>query len=186
MGGAKPSNGVHASMGFAKGSTHPTKLKLIPVIACDKHEAFAQGSEATKQSSLRCRAMNCFAEPVNGARIRATRCSIRVTPPGPNPSALMRSPHHLHGVLDMTPLIGFFGVTLALASQGIFGRLRNSSGAMSLEHLPRDGVDLGFGCHLALRDVSLIRAAGTGSAVAPAVSQETAEPEVSFLPARTI
>src|SRR4030081_2510040 len=49
MVGAKryPSNGVHASMGFAKGSTHPTKLKLIPVIACDKHEAFAQGSEAT-------------------------------------------------------------------------------------------------------------------------------------------
>src|SRR4030081_1337919 len=49
MAGAKryPSNGVHASMGFAKGSTHPTKLKLIPVIACDKHEAFAQGSEAT-------------------------------------------------------------------------------------------------------------------------------------------
>src|SRR6267378_5615477 len=79
----------------------------------------------------------------------------------------MRSPHHLHGVLDMAPLIGFFGVALALASQGIFGRLRNSSGAMPLEHLPRDGVDLGFGCHLALRDVPLIRAAGTGSAVAP-------------------
>src|SRR5713226_9989883 len=31
----------------------------------------------------------------------------------------MRSSHHLHGVLDMTPLIGFLGVALALASQGI-------------------------------------------------------------------
>jgi hypothetical protein len=34
----------------------------LSVIACDKREAFAQGSEATKQSTLSfCRAMDCFA-----------------------------------------------------------------------------------------------------------------------------
>jgi hypothetical protein len=50
------------------------------VIACNKREAFAQGS-ATKQSiSMREERMDCFAEPVIGrlgachrARIRATR-----------------------------------------------------------------------------------------------------------------
>ena len=42
-------------------------LSCIVVIACDKREAFAQGSEATKQSIYRlCRAMDCFAEPVIG------------------------------------------------------------------------------------------------------------------------
>jgi hypothetical protein len=39
----------------------------VAVIACDKREAFAQGSEATTQSitSLRDK-MDCFAEPVIG------------------------------------------------------------------------------------------------------------------------
>jgi hypothetical protein len=37
------------------------------VIACDKREAFAQGSEATKQSSFLARSkLDCFAEPVIG------------------------------------------------------------------------------------------------------------------------
>jgi hypothetical protein len=36
------------------------------VIACDKREAFAQGNEATKQSTLPCCQMDCFAEPVIG------------------------------------------------------------------------------------------------------------------------
>jgi hypothetical protein len=40
---------------------------MIVVIACDKHEVFAQGSEATKQSILSLRGgMDCFAEPVIG------------------------------------------------------------------------------------------------------------------------
>jgi hypothetical protein len=44
------------------------------VIACDKREAFAQGSEATKQSTLSlCREMDCFAEPVIGRRFAPTR-----------------------------------------------------------------------------------------------------------------
>jgi len=77
----------------------------------------------------------------------------------------MRSSHHLHGVLDMTPLIGFLGVALALASQGIPGCLGDGSQAMSLEYLPRDRVDLRFGRHLALPDVPPVGAAGTGSAV---------------------
>jgi hypothetical protein len=36
------------------------------VIACDKRGAFAQWSEATKQSNFLCRSMDCFAEPVIG------------------------------------------------------------------------------------------------------------------------
>jgi hypothetical protein len=62
----------------------------------------------------------------------------------------MWSAHYLHGVLDMTPLIGFFGVALALAGYGIAGRFCDRCSAMTLEHLPRDGVNLGLGCHLAL------------------------------------
>jgi hypothetical protein len=31
------------------------------VIACDKREAFVQGSEATKQSRLPCGTLDCFA-----------------------------------------------------------------------------------------------------------------------------
>jgi hypothetical protein len=38
----------------------------------------------------------------------------------------MRSPHHLHGVFDMAPLSGFFGVALVLARLGILGRLGDS------------------------------------------------------------
>jgi hypothetical protein len=39
----------------------------LDVIACDKREAFAQGSEATKQSIFfHGVAMDCFAEPVIG------------------------------------------------------------------------------------------------------------------------
>ena len=44
------------------------------VIACDKRDAFAQGSEATKQSSfLSAAKMDCFAEPVIGRRFAPTR-----------------------------------------------------------------------------------------------------------------
>jgi hypothetical protein len=39
---------------------------FYPVIACDKREAFAQGSEATKQSIEPQGRMDCFAEPVIG------------------------------------------------------------------------------------------------------------------------
>jgi hypothetical protein len=45
------------------GETRRESAKLyLDVIACDKREAFAQGSEATKQSILSLRgAMDCFA-----------------------------------------------------------------------------------------------------------------------------
>src|SRR6266496_629782 len=72
---------------------------------------------------------------------------------GRNPSALMRAPHHLHGVLDMTPLLGFIGLALALASQGIAGRLGDRLEAVLLDHLPGDGVDLHLGYHVALPGV---------------------------------
>src|SRR5258706_4965444 len=62
----------------------------------------------------------------------------------------MRSPHQLHGVLDVAPLFGFFGVALVLASLGILGRLDNSLEAVLLEHLTRDHVNLYLGYHVAL------------------------------------
>jgi hypothetical protein len=65
-------------------------------------------------------------------------------------SALMRSPHHLHGVFDVAPLSGLFGVALVLASFGIVGRLGDSIKAVLLEHLPRDRVNLYLGYHVAL------------------------------------
>jgi hypothetical protein len=66
------------------------------------------------------------------------------------PSALMRSPHHLHGVLDMTPLVGFVGVTLVLALNRLLRRLGDRLEAVLLEHLPRDRVNLRLGDHVAL------------------------------------
>ena len=66
------------------------------------------------------------------------------------PLALMRSPHHFHGVLDTAPLFGFFGIALALAGQGIPGRLGDSRRAVLLEHLSGDHVDFRFGCHVTL------------------------------------
>jgi hypothetical protein len=35
-------------------------------MACDKREAFAQGSEATTKQSILARALDCFAEPAIG------------------------------------------------------------------------------------------------------------------------
>jgi hypothetical protein len=68
----------------------------------------------------------------------------------PNPSALMRSPHHLEGVFNVTPFSGFFGVALALAGERILRRLRDRSQTMLFKHLSRDGVNLHFGYHVAL------------------------------------
>ena len=62
----------------------------------------------------------------------------------------MRAPDDLHGVFDMAPLAGFFRLALALAIQGVAGRLRDRFETVPLEHLPRDGVDLHLGYHLAL------------------------------------
>src|SRR5450432_1951862 len=75
------------------------------------------------------------------------RCKAR---PGPNPSALMRSPHDLHGVFDMAPLPGFLGVALALAGHGILGRRGDSLEAVLLDHLPGDRMNLHLGYHVAL------------------------------------
>src|ERR1700687_4893455 len=94
----------------------------------------------------------------------------------------MRAPHHLHGILDMTPLFGFFGLALALASLGIPGRLGDRLEAVLLDHLPGDGVDLHLRCHVAL----LMHSAAELDSVVCG-SLQTAEPQVSFhSPAYTI
>src|SRR4051812_45499948 len=79
---------------------------------------------------------------VHGTSIAITSIAVR--------SALMRSPHEFHGVFDVAPLSGFFGVALLLASLGILGRLGDSLGAVLLEHLPCDHVNLYLRYHVAL------------------------------------
>jgi hypothetical protein len=49
------------------------------IIACDKREAFAQGSEATKIPVSLFRSMDCFAEPVIGRRFAPTRWRAMTT-----------------------------------------------------------------------------------------------------------
>jgi hypothetical protein len=92
----------------------------------------------------------------------------------------MRSPHDLHGAFDLTPFVRFLGLALALARQRVLGSFGDGRRAMLLEHLPRDGVDLRLGSHVALPDVSVNRAAGTGPAVILRPVLKTAEPAVSF------
>src|SRR6266568_9055748 len=84
---------------------------------------------------------------------------------GRNPSALMRAPHHLHGVLDVTPLLGFICLALVLASLGIAGRLGDRLVAKLNNHLPGDGVDLHLGYHVALPGVPPLGAAEIHSVV---------------------
>src|SRR5467141_2640357 len=79
------------------------------------------------------------------------------------PSALMRPPHHLHGIFEMSPLLGFLGIALALASNRILRRLGDSLGTVLLKHLPRNRVNLHLGDHVALPYVRSFGAAGTGS-----------------------
>ena len=93
----------------------------------------------------------------------------------------MRSPHQLHGVLDMTPLPGFVDIALALASQCIVCGLRDRGEAVLLHHLARNRVDLHFRHHVALpgfHQSTPQRSARRDFVV------ETAEPKVSFLPRR--
>src|SRR6267142_4332372 len=79
-----------------------------PVITCANATAFVT-VRTQRRSSLYER--NC-------ARRRAPIRPAPLAPSGLRIArnlALVRSPHHLHGVLDMTPLPGFLGVALALA-----------------------------------------------------------------------
>src|ERR1700704_5062694 len=82
----------------------------------------------------------------------------------------MRAPHHLHGVLDVTPLLGFIGLALALASQGIAGRLGDRLEAVLLDHLPGDGVNLHLGYHVALPSRSATRSRRNSSRRAAAAA----------------
>src|SRR5260370_32506706 len=93
----------------------------------------------------------------------------------------MRSPHHLHGVFDVAPLSGFFGVALVLASLGILGRLDDSLEAVLLEHLTRDHVTLYLRHHVALL---MFHHARNRRDRCPSAARFTCRcPEVSILPA---
>jgi len=81
----------------------------------------------------------------------------------------------------MTPLPGFLGIALGLASQCIVGGLRDRGETVLLHHLARNRVDLHFRHHVALpgfHQSTPQRFARRGFLV------ETAEPKVSFLPLR--
>jgi hypothetical protein len=71
----------------------------------------------------------------------------------------MRSPHHLHGVLDVAPLPGLVRIAPPLARQGMLGRLGDSRQAVLFKHLPRDRVNLHLGYHDDLPHVPLAEAA---------------------------
>ena len=94
-------------------------------------------------------------------------------------SALMRSSHHLHGVLDMTPLPCFLSIAFALASHRILGCLGDCRQAMLLQHLSRDGVNLHLGYHPALLEVS-DQPPPSERAVHQWRDLQTREPMVSF------
>lgn len=74
-------------------------------------------------------------------RTRADRRRSRLRYPE-TPSALMRTPHHLHGIFDMTPFPGFFSIALTLARQRLLRRLDDRCQAMLFKHLPCDYVNL--------------------------------------------
>src|SRR6202008_4583492 len=68
------------------------------VIACDKREAFAQGSKATKQSIFFCGSMDYFAEPVIWRALarpvgsqRRSQLPLRFTFLGRFPGCFLRS-----------------------------------------------------------------------------------------------
>src|SRR6202035_238887 len=91
----------------------------------------------------------------------------------------MRAAHHLHGVLDMTPLFGFFAIALAFASHGILGRLGDGLQAVFLQHLPRDRVNLHFGHHVTLLMFRHLQPRESTVSLLCGAYQ-TAEPEFSF------
>jgi hypothetical protein len=62
----------------------------------------------------------------------------------------MRPPHHLHGVLDVTPFPCFLVLALALAGERILRGAGDRFGTVLFEHLPRNGVNSRLGNHVAL------------------------------------
>src|SRR5690349_451914 len=60
-------------------------------------------------------------------------------PPMTRSSALMRSPHHLHGLGNVAPLLRLVVLAPACAGLGLLRGLRDRRGAVFLEHLARDG-----------------------------------------------
>src|SRR5262249_26352153 len=62
----------------------------------------------------------------------------------PAASALVRPTHQLHGVFNMPPGSGQFGLAFCFELNGVLGRFRNGLGAMCLQQLPRIVVDFDF------------------------------------------
>jgi hypothetical protein len=110
-----------------------------PSCTCAGKERGWPGHLARRRASRFCPVMTNLA---GRARLEGNAAST--------PSAAMRSLYDLHGAFDMAPLLGFFGLALALASQGIFGRLGDRLKAVLVDHLPRDRVNLRLGHHVAL------------------------------------
>src|SRR5262245_30037570 len=65
----------------------------------------------------------------------------------------MRSLHRLHGVFDVAPFLGVFSIALGFGGQSFLRSLRDRLKAMFFEHLPGDGIDLGFRYHVGLLGV---------------------------------
>jgi hypothetical protein len=111
-----------------------------------------------------------FARPVGSAH--PTRYGTA------RPLALMRSPHHFHGVLDMAPLFGFFGIALALASQAFRAAWAIASGPC-FSNICRAITWISVSDVMLLSSCSAARAAETDSNVRLRFLS-TAEPEVAF------
>src|ERR1700743_2347316 len=78
----------------------------------------------------------------------------------------MRTAHHLHGVFDMAPLPGIVVLAAAFAHLRLLRGLGDRRSAVLLEHLPRDGVNLGFRHHVVLLTFCWVRAAARVSLTA--------------------
>jgi hypothetical protein len=94
----------------------------------------------------------------------------------------MRSPHLLHGVSDMTPLVSLLHVTHALATLDLLGGLSDSLEAVLLDHLPRDRVNLRLRYHVALPKFRHSWRRGDPRLTRHRGVFQTAQLQLSFLP----
>src|SRR5262245_20484986 len=74
----------------------------------------------------------------------------------------MGAPHHLHGFLDMAPLLRFLDIAIVFTGLSPLRRCRNRRGAVLFEDLTRDRVNLRFRHHGALPG-STVNPAGTAA-----------------------
>src|SRR5437762_14227968 len=91
---------------------------------------------------------SCHGEPRFGDRAAATRRLARILSAfcvqWRAISALVPPAHYLHGVFDMPPGFGQFGLAFCLEFDGVLGCFRNGFGTMCFQQLPRIVVDFDF------------------------------------------